>query len=195
MPQAPHSSRRNGAYRSPRPYGCHRFRYPFRGRMPADQFSPSRHRVFRYLRLHGRFLAPGSLRGTTTSADFPRHFLLGISPGKSALRPGTTAAFTSATEPMGFAVLCQLARRVGLGMRFLFVSLPASSSLPSPGRLPFRSWLQVVVLSRFHVLVLLQGTCTPFTTRPCWAHTIEYSQGPQHERQLCIPRRARCGPG
>jgi hypothetical protein len=53
------------------------------------------------------------------SADFPRHFLRGISPGKSALLPGTTAAFsagggsacgeTSATEPFGFVVLCQLA--------------------------------------------------------------------------------------
>ena len=50
----------------------------------------------------------GSLLGTMTSADFPRHFLLGISPGKSALLHGATAAFTSATEPRDFAVLCQL---------------------------------------------------------------------------------------
>jgi len=59
----------------------------------------------------------------------------------------------------------------GLDMRFLFVGPPVSASLPPPARLPSRSWLHVVVLSHFHVLVLLQGTCTPFTTRPCWAHT------------------------
>ena len=33
---------------------------------------------------------------------------VGISPGKNALLPGTTAAFTSTTEPCDFAVLCQL---------------------------------------------------------------------------------------
>ena len=60
---------------------------------------------------------------------------------------------------------------VGLSIRFLFIGPPVSSSLPPPGWLPFRSWLQVVVISHFHVSVLLQGTCTPFTTRPCWAHT------------------------
>jgi hypothetical protein len=45
-----------------------------------------------------------------------------------ALLLGTTAAFTSATEPTGFAVWCQLARRVGLGMRFLSVGAPVSSA-------------------------------------------------------------------
>ena len=68
---------------------------------------------------------------------------------------------------------------VGLVMRFLFIGPPVSSSLPPPDWLPFRSWLRVVVVSR---AVLLQGTfrrrrirlwrSTPFTTRPCWAHTI-----------------------
>ena len=32
----------------------------------------------------------------------------GVSPGKDALLPGTTAAFTSATEPTDFAVWCLL---------------------------------------------------------------------------------------
>src|SRR5829696_2271836 len=45
--------------------------------------------------------------------------------------------------------------RVGLGMWFLFIGLPVSPSLPPPGRLPFRSWLQVVV-SSFSCSVLLQ---------------------------------------
>jgi hypothetical protein len=40
------------------------------------------------------------------SADFPRHFLLGISPDKNVLLPGTTAAFTSTTELRDFVVLC-----------------------------------------------------------------------------------------
>ena len=45
-PQAPHASQQKGAHRWPRPFGCHRHQCPFRGRMPAGQFSPSRHRVF-----------------------------------------------------------------------------------------------------------------------------------------------------
>jgi hypothetical protein len=28
-----------------------------------------------------------------------------------------------------------------------------------------------MVVSSFSCLVFLQGTCTPFTSRPCWAHT------------------------
>ena len=35
--------------------------------------------------------------------------------------------------------------RVGLAMRFLFIGPPVSSSLPPPGWLPFRGWLQVIV--------------------------------------------------
>ncbi len=48
--------------------------------------------------------------------------------------------------------------------RFLLAFLP-------PERLPSRSWLQIVIFSCFHVSVFSQGTLTPFTTRPCWAHT------------------------
>ncbi len=72
----------------------------------------------------------------------------------------------------------------GLPMRFLFVGPPVSSSLPPASRLPFQRWLRVVVLSHFHVTVLLQGTFTPFTTRPCWAHT-------KRRMRLRNPRRAR----
>ena len=71
------------------------------GRVSAHRFSPSRHRVT-------------PMRGTMASADFPGHFLPGISPDKNVLLPGTTAAFTSAIGPWGFAVLCQLTHRVGL---------------------------------------------------------------------------------
>lgn len=38
-----------------------------------------------------------------------------------------------------------------------------------PGSVASPSWLQMVV-SSFHVLVFPQGTRTPFTTCPCWAH-------------------------
>ena len=53
--------------------------------------------------------APGSLPGTMASADSPPGRPVGVSPGKSAMLPGATAAFTSATEPDGFAVWCPLA--------------------------------------------------------------------------------------
>jgi len=33
-----------------------------------------------------------------------------------------------------------------------------------------------MVVSSLSCLVFLQGTCTPFTTRPCWAHTSPFSQ-------------------
>ena len=120
------------------PIRDHRERPRLGGRVSADQFGPSRHRV-----------AP--MRGTMASADFPGHFLPGISPDKSVLLPGTTAAFTSASEPLGFAVLCQLATSRRPSMRFLSVGPPVSHSLPPHGRLPFRSWLLVVVSSCFHV--------------------------------------------
>jgi hypothetical protein len=50
------------------------------------------------------------------------------------------------------ALLCCASspHRVGLPMRFLSIGPPISPSLPPPGRLPFRSWLQVVVASCFH---------------------------------------------
>ena len=92
---------------------------------------------------------PARFGATMASADFPGHFLPGISPDKSVLLPGTTAAFTSAAEPMGFAVLCQLAPPRRPSMRFLSVGPPVSASLPFPARLPSRSWLNVVVIHIF----------------------------------------------
>jgi hypothetical protein len=70
----------------------------------------------------------------------------------------------------------------GLNRRFLFVGPPVFSSLPPAGQLLFQRWLRVVVLSHNHVMVLLQGTFTPFTTRPCWAYTSPSSATP-------LPRR------
>ena len=104
------------------------------GQVSADRFGPSQ----------GARLAP-PWPATMASADFPGHFLPGISPDKDVLLPGTTAAFTSVDEPTGFAVLCQLAAPRRPSMRFLSVGPPVSHSLPPHGWLPFRSWLLVVV--------------------------------------------------
>jgi hypothetical protein len=128
---------------------------------------------------------PARFPTTTTSADFWPDRSRQISPGKSVMLPCATTAFTSTGKPDDFAVLCQLVvpRRRCLhcfagrlsplrsgSMRFLSIGSQVSPSLPSPGRSPFPSWPQMVV-SSFSCLVFLQGTCTPFTSRPCWAHT------------------------
>ena len=107
---------------------------------------------------------------TMASADFCPDRSRQISPGKSAMLPCTTAAFTSTGKPDDFAVLCQLVVPYRPSMRFLSIGSQVSPSLPSPSRSPFPSLLQMVV-SSFSCLVFLQGTCTPFTSRPCWAHT------------------------
>ena len=125
-PRALHASHQGGAHQSPSPFGCHRRRCPLRGRVLTRQFGPSRHRVFRCSCLYGRLSAPGSLRGNTTSADFPSGCPVGVSPGKSALLPGATAAFTSAREPFDFVVLCQL---VAAPPAFYAISV----RLPVPG--------------------------------------------------------------
>jgi len=121
-------------------------------------------------RLNGPEAVPGSLLATMASADFWPDRSSQISPGKNAMLPCTTAAFTSTGKPDDFAVLCQLVVPCRPSMRFLFIGSQVSPSLPFLSRSPFPSWLQMVV-SSFSCLVFLQGTCTPFTSRPCWAHT------------------------
>ena len=91
------------------PFRRDRLPCPLPGRNAPVRFGPSRHRVFRSLRLNGLFPAPGSLLGTMASADSLPGCPVRVSPGKNALLPGTTAAFTCAHGPSGFAVLCQLA--------------------------------------------------------------------------------------
>ena len=121
---------------------------------------------FRFLRLHGRDCAPGLLNTTMASADFSRHFLREISPGKVAVLPRTAAAFTSTTEPVGFAVLCQLVPSYRPSMWFLFISLQVSSSLPPPGRLPSRSWLQLVIYFMFSCFGSFTGDSHPIYNAP-----------------------------
>jgi hypothetical protein len=84
---------------------------------------------------------------TMASADFCPDRSRQISPGKNAMLPCATAAFTSTGKPDDFAVLCQLVVPYRPSMRFLSIGSQVSPSLPSPGRLPFPSWLQMVVSS------------------------------------------------
>ena len=76
------------------------------GRVPADRFSPSRESRLPVSSFQRALTHPRLVVLLLWPADFPGHFLPGISPDKSVLLPGTTAAFTSVTEPEGFAVLC-----------------------------------------------------------------------------------------
>ena len=82
---------------------------------------------------------------TMASADFCPDRSRQISPGKNAMLPRATAAFTSPGKPDDFAVLCQLVVPYRPSMRFLSIGSQVSPSLPSHGRSPFRSWLQMVV--------------------------------------------------
>ena len=141
------------------------------GRVSAHRFSPSRVSRLPVSSFTRAFhTPPARYPANMASADFPKHFLLGISPDKNLMLPGAAAAFTYVSESVGFAVLCQLATPRRPCMRFLFVSPPVSSSLPPPGRLPSRSWPPVVV-SHVTMPILPQGTCTPFASSPCWAYT------------------------
>ena len=128
------------------------------GRVSADRFGPSRVSRLPVSSFKRALIGPRlAIPPTMASADFPGHFLPGISPGKNALLPGTAAAFTFRAEPYGFAVLCQLARLCRPSMPFLSVGPPVSHSLPPPGRLPFQSWLLVVVRSCFHAWFSYRG--------------------------------------
>ena len=74
-------------------------------------------------------LTPGLFSATTTSADFLTDFPMRISPGKNALLLDTAAPFTSTTEPLVFAVWCQLVPSRRPFMAFLFIGLQVSSSV------------------------------------------------------------------
>jgi hypothetical protein len=114
-----------------------------------------------------RLVSPTTMASAASCPDRSRQ----VSPGKNVMLPCATTAFASTGKPDDFAVLCQLVVPYRSRMRGILVHCSqVSPSLPSHGRSPFRSWLQMVV-SSFSCLVFLQGTCTPFTSRPCWAHT------------------------
>ena len=95
--------------------------------------------------LTGSAFAPAgfpAFDATMASADFPRHFLLEISPGQNTLLPGTTAAFsagggsacsrTAATKPASSLHAARSSHRGRPSMRFLFIGPPVSPSLSPP---------------------------------------------------------------
>ncbi len=96
----------------------HPLRWRHRGSEETDREAVTRIETSGFFVSTGDLAPPARCLATMASADFPRHFRLGISPDKSVLLPCTTAAFTSVAEPMGFAVLCQLTRHVGLICNF-----------------------------------------------------------------------------
>ena len=51
-------------------------------------------------------------------------------------------------------------------MRFLSIGPPVSAILPPTGRLPFRRWIRVVVVTHIHVLVLSTGDLHPIYNAP-----------------------------
>ena len=67
------------------------------------------------------------------------------SPGKDADLRHTTPTLTSGAETTGFAVLCQLTSPRRPRMRFLFMGLWLSHSLPPDVWSPSRPWLLVVL--------------------------------------------------
>ena len=157
--------------------------------MITDQFSPSWARVFRCSCLHGRSFSPRLVAPLL----WPLLTSRGISSaGSPQVRTRCVPAQPPHLPPRlnRRTSLCgaSSSHRVGLGRWFLFIGLPVSPSLPPPGRSPFRSWLQVVVSScLFSCSVLLQGTFTPFATRPCWAHTRRCSEHACASRHLLPP--------
>ena len=145
---------------------------PFGGVRPSPVFPEL---VSRYRQ------CPAASTPTTASADSPPSCPGGVSPGKNALLPSATAAFssrggsafggTSATEPATSQCGARSSHR-GRPYYAVLVHRPAGFLYPSSPRSVTLSELASSGSSfTFSRAVLLQGTCTPFTTRPCWAHT------------------------
>ena len=99
-----------------------------------------------------RLVSPTTMASADSCPDRSRQ----VSPGKGTMLPRATTAFTSTGKPDDFAVLCQLVVPYRPSMRFLSIGSQVSPSLPSPGRSPFPSWLQMVV-SHFHVWFSYRG--------------------------------------
>ena len=100
----------------------------------------------------------GSLDETTmASADFPPIRPTGSPQVRTCCFPTQPPHLLPWTEPsrLRCVVPARLPRRPSI--RFLFIGSSVSSSLPSHGRLPFRSWLRVVVFSCFHVWFFYRG--------------------------------------
>ena len=72
-----------------------------------------------------------------------------VSPDKNVNFPRTAAAFTLSPEPVGFVVLCQLARRLSLVCGFCSSARAFALRLPSDARSPSRPCLRLILVVAF----------------------------------------------
>ena len=159
VPERSHASLRAGSRRF-LAFGHDRLRRPSRGWNAPHRFGPSSQLRLPYPSAHakhGRLLMARSMR-----LLWPRLTPFRIAPeGAPQVRtrcfPTQPPHLLPWTEPsrLRCVVPARLPRRPS--MRFLFIGSSVSSSLPSHGRLPFRSWLRVVVFSCFHVWFFYRG--------------------------------------
>jgi hypothetical protein len=117
--------------------------------------------------LSGLLPAPGSFSITMASADSLCR-LRGKGSPQVRTRCFTAQPPHLPPRPNRMTSLCGASSsgRVGLSMRFLFIGSPLSHSLPSPGRLPSRSWPLVVISLMFSCLGFLTGDFHPICNAP-----------------------------
>ena len=159
VPERSHASLRTGSRHSLALWHL-RLRRPARGRIVPHRFGPSPQLSPPYPlahAMHGRLLMARWMR-----LLWPRLTSLPIAPvGPPRVRASCFPTQPPHLPPRANQVtsLCcaSSSLRVGLDMRFLFIGSSVSPSLPSHGRLPFRSWLQMVVFSCFHVWFSYRG--------------------------------------
>ena len=172
VPERSHASLRAGSRRF-LAFGHDRLRRPSRGRNVPHRFGPSSQLRLPYPwahASHGRLLMARWMR-----LLWPRLTSHGISSmGSPRVRtrcfPTQPPHLPPRTEParLRCVVPARLPRRPS--MRFLFIGSSVSSSLPSHGRLPSRSWPRVVVFSCFHVWFFYRGLA-PHLQRAHAGHT------------------------
>ena len=122
-----------------------------------------------------RLVTPTTMASADSCPDRSRQ----VSPGKNAMLPCTTAAFTLPPEPLGLAMLCWLAPRLGLGCDFCSSARRFAVGLPSdhPSRDRPCLWLVVAVQSvSWTNLGSPTGDLHPISSRPCWAYTSRWRQ-------------------
>ena len=102
-----------------------------------------------------------------------------ISPDKDMNFPCTTAAFTLPPEPVGFVVLCQLARGLSLVCGFCSSARTCALRLPSDPSSRWRPCLRLVLLVVSIIMNTIgsrTGDFHPISSRPCRAYTRQTSR-------------------